>query len=87
MRQTTVIVPASARRDCIAMTFCAVVLLGCADPVRPLSGELTYLGLEGQSITALTQTPWGLFAGTRSSGIYRYQPDSGSQWKSGSSGF
>jgi len=63
------------------MTFCAVVLLGCADPVRPLSGELTYLGLEGQSITALMETPWGLFAGTRSSGIYRYQPDSTTPWK------
>lgn len=70
----------------------ATVVVGCNDPARPSvlgdgtcdppgPGRLVHLGLAGQSITALAETPWGLFAGTSLSGVYRCGPDTGGQWK------
>lgn len=66
------------------------VVAGCNDPARPsgsggcdppATGALAHLGLDGQSIMALAETPWGLFAGTSRSGVYRCGPDTGNQWK------
>ncbi|MDT8370205.1 MAG: sialidase family protein [Longimicrobiales bacterium] len=67
-------------------------LLSCDnDPTGPLSvldaecepqlasGCWTFLGLEDQTITALAETPAGLFAGTRSGGLFRLQPQ-GNSW-------
>jgi photosystem II stability/assembly factor-like uncharacterized protein len=31
------------------------------------------LGLDDQEVTALAETPWGLYAGTTSSGVFRYE--------------
>lgn len=81
MRQPSGVLKPSARVPCSGTVVFAAVLLGCSAPVRPVIGELTFLGLQGESITALVETPWGLFAGTRRSGIYRYQPDSARQWR------
>ncbi|MHB1297630.1 MAG: sialidase family protein [Gemmatimonadaceae bacterium] len=65
-------------------------VLGCADPVGPenfgncapaVTGSWTHLGLEGQWVTALAETPWGLFAGTGEHGVYRCRPETGT-WES-----
>ena len=41
---------------------------GCS--VETKSGGWTFLGLENQRITALAETPWGLYAGTADSGVF-----------------
>jgi hypothetical protein len=72
------------------MAVLAAALFACTDPVlppavgncaAPVADALTHLGLAGQSITALRETPWGLFAGTDRSGVYRCGPDTGNRWK------
>jgi photosystem II stability/assembly factor-like uncharacterized protein len=58
--------------------------LGCSDSVAPVglgtcnppaSGAWTYLGLEGQWVTALADTPWGLYVGTGDNGVFRCSPE------------
>lgn len=46
----------------------------------PGRGDWELLGLEGQWVTALAETDWGLFAGTRSRGVFRYDEAAG-QWE------
>jgi len=65
--------------------------LSCSDPVAPVCTERvsgrcwTYLGLDGEWVTAIADTPWGLFAATRGDyaghGVFRYDPASG-EWRS-----
>ncbi|MDT8370206.1 MAG: sialidase family protein [Longimicrobiales bacterium] len=68
-------------------------LLSCDnDPTGPISGPgpecepqlasgcWTFLGLEDQTITALAETPAGLFAGTQSGGLFRLRPQ-GDRWE------
>jgi len=60
-------------------TWLVLIVLGCSDPVAPdfgrcdtpTTGAWTHLGLEGQWVTALAETPWGLFAGTGNNGVFR----------------
>jgi hypothetical protein len=67
------------------------VAFGCGskDPVEPVSlgscnppatGSWTYLGLEGEWVTALAETPWGLFAGTGRNGVFQCSPETG-EWE------
>lgn len=60
-----------------------VLLLTCSgrDPVGPYECTMrienrcwTQLGLEGQWIHALADTEWGLYAGTRENGVFRFSP-------------
>ncbi|MDT8370204.1 MAG: hypothetical protein RQ745_13440, partial [Longimicrobiales bacterium] len=44
------------------------------------SGCWTFLGLEDQTVTALAETPSGLFAGTWSGGLFRLRPQ-GDRWE------
>jgi hypothetical protein len=62
------------------------LLLGCSDTVNPQgctvrlsSGCWTFLGLDGKWITALAETPWGLYAGTADAGVFRLVGD---RWQS-----
>lgn len=68
----------------IALVF-AVLLSACDDdPVGTLDPEdctvelddacWTFLGLKERHVTALADTPWGLFAGTLEDGVFRYDP-------------
>lgn len=76
--------------SCFGLALVSTVLLGCRDPVPPSiidncdppgSNKLIHIGLDGESITALAETPWGLFAGTSRSGVHRCGPDTGNRWK------
>lgn len=67
----------------------AVVMLGCSNTVEPVelescnppaTGAWTHLGLEGEWVTALADTPWGVFAGTGDNGVYRCSPETG-KWE------
>lgn len=63
-------------------------ILSCGEPVEPVSdscnptssGTWVHLGLEGQWITSLAETPWGIFAGTGHRGVYRCNPANG-RWE------
>lgn len=66
----------------------AAIVLGCSDSVAPVdlgscnppaTGAWTHLGLEGQWVTALAETPWGLYAGTHDDGVFRM--DANGMWK------
>jgi hypothetical protein len=50
-----------------AMTGC-----GIFSPEGRVEPAWTSLGLEGHTVTAVTESPWGLYAGTTSSGVFRY---------------
>jgi photosystem II stability/assembly factor-like uncharacterized protein len=50
---------------------------GCT--VRLASGCWTFLGLDGKWITALAETPWGLYAGTLDDGVFRL--DATGRWQ------
>lgn len=59
--------------------------LACSDPLAPEtctveleSGCWTFLGLEGYLVTALADTPWGVFAGTSDAGVFRLDAGAGS---------
>ncbi|CAN5256550.1 hypothetical protein BH23BAC3_BH23BAC3_32870 [soil metagenome] len=61
----------------------------CSNPVSPFDLEQfeidgytwTYLGLEDKWVTAVEDTPWGLFAGTREEGVFRFDEET-SRWTS-----
>lgn len=62
----------------------ATIVLGCSDSAAPVdleicnpptTGAWTYLGLEGQWVTALAETPWGLYVGTGDNGVFRCSPE------------
>lgn len=60
-----------------------VIFSGCSSPV---DGNIDnyrwiFLGLEGKSVTAVEDTPWGLFAGTVEDGVFRYN-ESSKSWVS-----
>jgi photosystem II stability/assembly factor-like uncharacterized protein len=70
--------------------YCVLIMVfpllpGCTDnPVRPeacteeIDGMCwTFLGLDGKWVTALADTPWGLYAGTHDNGVFRYDPNTG----------
>jgi photosystem II stability/assembly factor-like uncharacterized protein len=66
-----------------------MALLSCSDPAGPADfgacnppqrNAWTHLGLEGQWVTALAETPWGLFVGTGTGGVFRCDPASG-RWQ------
>ncbi len=56
-----------------------------SNPVSPLELKQieidgytwTYLGLEDKWVTAVEDTPWGLFAGTREEGVFRFDEETG----------
>lgn len=67
----------------------AAAFLGCSDSVGPVnlaacnqpgSGSWTHLGLGGQWVTELAETPWGLYAGTHDDGVFRRDTDG--TWRS-----
>lgn len=67
---------------CVAI---GLAVLGCSDglgsrgcTLRLESGCWTHLGLEGHWVTALADTPWGLFAGTGDAGVFRFDSNAGS---------
>jgi hypothetical protein len=57
-----------------------LMLNGCTSPLEmkdPKENDFdgyrwTFLGLEGKSVRAVEDTPWGLFAGTVEHGVFRY---------------
>jgi len=69
---------------------CAVLVLlaslSCSDPVAPECTERverrcwSNLGLDGQWVMAVAETPWGLFAGTHDDGVFWLDPATG-QWR------
>jgi photosystem II stability/assembly factor-like uncharacterized protein len=72
------------------MALCGSVVLSCSDSSAPTparecdwstSSGWTHLGLEGRWVTALAETPWGIFAGTGYEGVYVLNADSGA-WQS-----
>ena len=81
--------PAPPARPLAAwVALCAAALLGaCGDSatgpractVRLASGCWTFLGLDGEWITALAQTPWGVYAETHDDGVFRLV---GTSWQS-----
>ena len=61
----------------ITLIFMLIFFKGCTSPIDINDIEETeyvwsYLGLEGKSVTAVEDTPWGLFAGTHWDGVFRY---------------
>lgn len=56
-----------------------VLLLSCA-LLDPGDGDWEHLGLNGLTVTALADTDWGLFAGTRGSGVFRYH-EATAEWE------
>jgi hypothetical protein len=64
----------------IAVAVPVVVGLAACGAVEPPAGRWTALGLEGKWVTAVAQTPWGLFAGTRDDGVFRLETE-GAQWQ------
>ena len=58
----------------LAALVCAVV--GACGFLVPDAPEPTWtsLGLEGEAVRVLAHTPWGLYASTDSSGVFRYRP-------------
>ena len=60
----------------MAAAIVAVTLACATEPNNTLNWEA--LGLEGRFVTALAQTPAGLLAGTRFSGLFRLDEPSGS---------
>lgn len=67
-----------------------LLTISCSsDPVSPLELEeieidgytWTYLGLEDKWVTAVKDTPWGLFAGTREDGVFRFDEQT-NRWTS-----
>lgn len=70
----------------LIIAYAAVFLAACGDssagPQRcsqeTTGSGWTFLGLENQLITALAETPWGLYAGTVDSGVFHL---SGTNWQ------
>lgn len=60
--------------------------LSCSDPVTPECTEQvggrcwTGLGPDGEWVTAVAETPWGLFAGTHDDGVFWLDPATG-RWR------
>lgn len=80
------------RLSALLVGFLLVPALACSesstDPVRPsdctarLAGWCwTLLGLDGQWVTAVASTDWGLYAGTVDAGVVRRDPATG-RWRS-----
>ena len=68
------------------LTLLCVPLVACSDSTGPAECTAvvedrcwTALGLDGQWIHALASTEWGLFAGTREQGVFRWR--SGTSWE------
>jgi hypothetical protein len=64
--------PSSVRRSSFPPVATAIVLAACALGPELASPDWASLGLADEEITAVAATPWGLYAGTRSSGVFRY---------------
>lgn len=58
-----------------------VLLTGCLFPTGENEAAWDQLGLAGMQVTALAETPLGLFAGTDANGVFRYDPGD-SSWVS-----
>lgn len=71
----------------ILLLFGMALATNCSNPVSPLEQfdidgyTWTYLGLEDKWITAVEDTPWGLFAGTREDGVFRFDEET-NRWNS-----
>lgn len=50
----------------------ALFVAACAFGPELASPDWTSLGLANEEVTAVAATPWGLYAGTQSSGVFRY---------------
>jgi hypothetical protein len=66
----------------------ALIGLSCSNAVKPepctavVDGRCwTYLGLDGQWVMAVAETPWGLFAGTHDDGVFWLNAANG-RWRS-----
>jgi hypothetical protein len=51
---------------------CLLAAAGCENGVEPTIGVWQRVGLDGKEINALKATPWGVFAATRTYGIFRH---------------
>jgi photosystem II stability/assembly factor-like uncharacterized protein len=49
---------------------------GACNSIEPDQDSWESLGLEGQWVLSFAETPWGLFAGTRSTGVYKQNASS-----------
>lgn len=73
----------------ILLLFGIGLATSCSNPVSPLELEQfeidgytwTYLGLEDKWVTAVEDTPWGLFAGTREDGVFHFDEET-NRWVS-----
>lgn len=64
----------------IAVLLPVVVGLAACGVVEPGDSRWRSLGLDRKWVTAVAQTPWGLFAGTRDDGVFRLDSAS-AQWQ------
>jgi len=59
----------------------AALAVACREPVVTELRPAVHLGLEGEAVMAIADTPWGLFVGTSASGVYHLAPTVGATWQ------
>jgi hypothetical protein len=70
-----------SRRAVAATVMPIAGVLAACGLFEPEDGRWRPLGLDGAWVTAVAETPWGVFAGTRDDGVFRLDSAS-SQWES-----
>jgi hypothetical protein len=74
------LVPRSCGVKAVGAALSVAAGFAACSVVEPADGRWTSLGLDGKWVTAVAQTPWGLFAGTRDDGVFRLD-STGAEWR------